>query len=109
MYICGEPRTGKSTWARMLEPSATWFCRGILNFDKYRNGDKVFIFDDFHGSMLNGGELNVNYWEYKDFFGCQDEVSLRDADCKTRLIKGPWFFIFLHNKSWKDMGWRMII
>lgn len=106
MYICGEPGTGKSTWARMLEPSATWFCRGILNFDKYRNGDKVFIFDDFHGSMLNGGELNVNYWEYKGFFGCQDEVSLGDADCKTRLIKGPWFFIFLHNKSWKDMGWE---
>jgi hypothetical protein len=106
MYICGEPGTGKSTWARMLEPSATWFCRGILNFDKYRNGDKVFIFDDFHGSMLNGGELNVNYWEYKGFFSCQDEVSLGDADCKTRLIKGPWFFIFLHNKSWKDMGWE---
>ncbi|RIA79821.1 hypothetical protein C1645_745669 [Glomus cerebriforme] len=106
MYIRGEIFTGKSTWARMLEPSRTWWSRSLMNIDNWREGDVVIIADNIKEKVVNGDNKGINFWDFKDFFGCEDLTTICHSHDRLTDIKGPWFFIFIHNKSWEDLGWH---
>ncbi|RGB38535.1 hypothetical protein C1646_755593 [Rhizophagus diaphanus] len=72
--------------ARMLEPSATWFNRGAMNFDNWTQGDKVVITDELRGpkSGWKSGVL-VNLVIDNTFFR---RISLRKYKLNDEIL-GP--------------------
>jgi hypothetical protein len=71
----------------------------------YRPGDKVVIADDIR---------NVNFEDWKDFFGGQQKTSLRDPHGWVQELAGPFFFVFLCNylpefteSQWRYLGYSL--
>jgi hypothetical protein len=97
LYLYGPSWTRKSTWARMLEPSATWFNRSNMNGTNWIKGDKVIIADNIIAdNIIESHEGVVDFWALEDFFGCQDKINWKQEYTEIIEIEGPFFFLFLY-------------